>query len=83
MPTIRENLEEDYSDAHKADLGVRPRDYARIARMSDAELDARIAEHYRDARADAGERPTHGEGWAFQGVNDAFSEIAMDDSPLG
>ena len=67
----RDALESEFSDAYKADVGMRPR--FSLAHLSDAELDARITEHYAEANADA-QIPKSGEGWAFEGEAEFFDE---------
>jgi hypothetical protein len=67
----REMLESEFSDAYKADVGMRPR--FSLEHLSDADLDARISEHYAEANADA-DIPNEGAGWSFAGEREFFDD---------
>ena len=67
----RNALESEYSDAHKAANGVRPR--FSLSHLSDAELDREITAFYAEAAAD---NPTHGDGWTLY---DREAEDRFDD----
>lgn len=69
--STRDALESEFSDAYKADVGMRPR--FSLAHLSNRDLDAQISEHYASASADD-VIPTEGAGWSFEGEQEFFDD---------